>query len=189
MTAVQVLERMTAEEYLRIPEDWRGRRTQLIDGEIVVTEAGWPHQSLCVDLVFALETWKRAGTARGKCMLPLDVQIDHYNVFGPDLLWYAEGRLIGDRRPSPIPDIAVEVRSPSTWRYDVGAKKSRYESAGLPELWLVDTDAKVILIFRRSTPKSATFDVAVELAIGDTLTSPQLPGFELALAELFAAAT
>ena len=44
-----------------------------------------------------------------------------------------------------MPDIAVEVRSPSTWRYDIGAKKSGYERRGLPELWLVDTRADEVL--------------------------------------------
>ncbi len=53
----------------------------------------------------------------------------------------------------------VDVRSPSTWRYDIGTKKSVYEREGLPELWLVDTDAGVLLVFRRSTPKAPSFDV------------------------------
>ena len=51
-----------------------------------------------------------------------------------------------------LPDLAIEIRSPSTWRYDIGAKKSVYEREGLPELWLVDGDANVVLVFRRSAP-------------------------------------
>jgi Uma2 family endonuclease len=82
-----------------------------------------------------------------------------------------------------LPHIAVEVRSPSTWRFDIGAKKAAYEREGLRELWLVDTDAKVVLVFRRSAPGVGIFDVALE--IDDTLTSPQLDGFELPLVELF----
>ena len=49
-----------------------------------------------------------------------------------------------------MPDLAVEVRSPSTWRYDVGAKKDGYERHGLPELWLVDTEARSVLVYRRA---------------------------------------
>ena len=120
--------------------------------------------------------------------MPLDVKLDDRNVFGPDLLWYAEGRAPGRHapRPSPLPDLAVEVRSPSTWRYDIGAKKSAYERAGLAELWLVDTAASEVLVFRRSSPRAPSFDVSLELAVGDELTSPQLPGFTLALSSLFA---
>jgi Uma2 family endonuclease len=88
-------------------------------------------------------------------------------------------------RPQPLPDIAVEVRSPSTWRYDIGPKKRRYEQHGLPELWLVDTDADEVFVFRRSAPDAAEFDVVLQIARGDHLTSPQLPDFELSLDALF----
>ena len=84
-----------------------------------------------------------------------------------------------------MPDIGAEVRSPSTWRFDIGAKKRGYERQGLPELWLVDTEAAEIVVFRRSRAGTAEFDVALELAAGDHLESPQLSGFSLDLEELF----
>jgi len=77
------------------------------------------------------------------------------------------------------------VRSPSTWRYDIGAKKAGYERHGLPELWLVDTAAEEVLVFKRSTSKAPSFDVALELTREDTITSPLLPGFAFSVAELF----
>jgi len=119
--------------------------------------------------------------------LPLDVRLDERNVFAPDLLVYSEGQ--GPRRedppPSPLPDLAVEVRSPSTWRYDIGAKKAAYERHGLPELWLVDTAADAVLAFRRSSTTRRSFDVTLELGLADPLSSPLLPGFGLSLDELF----
>jgi Uma2 family endonuclease len=60
-----------------------------------------------------------------------------------------------------------------------------HERAGLRELWLVDSAASEVLIFRRSVPEAPTFDVALELERDHTLTSPQLDGFELPLVELF----
>ncbi len=68
---------------------------------------------------------------------------------------------------------------------DIGAKKSGYERAGLPELWLVDTAADEVLVFRRSRPGTPTFGVSLELTNQDTLTSPLLPAFELPLSSLF----
>lgn len=59
------------------------------------------------------------------------------------------------------------------------------ERYGLPELWLVDTAASEILVFRRSTPQAAVYDVSLELAAGDTLASPLLPGFALPVADIF----
>ncbi len=84
-----------------------------------------------------------------------------------------------------MPDLCVEIRSPGTWRYDVGAKKAGYERAGLRELWLVDDRAECVLVYRRSRPDAPDFDVALELTAGDELASPQLPGFALSVEELF----
>jgi Uma2 family endonuclease len=69
--------------------------------------------------------------------------------------------------------------------YDISAKKRVYESGGLPELWLVDDRSEAVFSFRRSTPDTDRFDVALEFGRGDTLASPMLPGFELPLDELF----
>jgi Uma2 family endonuclease len=90
--------------------------------------------------------------------------------------------------PERVPEVCVEIRSESTWRYDVGAKKRNYEAGGLPELCLVDDRGEAVLVYRRSKPSSRVFDVELELANGDTLTSPQLPGFELPLENLFSGA-
>lgn len=109
------------------------------------------------------------------------------HVYAPDVSWYHPGRAPGREEPPPypLPDLAVEVRSPSTWHYDIGPKKAAYERHGLPELWLVDTAAEEVLVFRRSTPGGPIFDVSAELARGQTLTSRLLPGFALALDALF----
>ncbi len=183
---VQVAQRMTADEYLAAPFD--ERRTELVGGEVIVHEPLPLHQFVLTDLVQSLTNWATANSGLGRVSLPIDVQLDERNVFGPDLLWYAEGRVPGrhDPRPYPLPDLAVEVRSPSTWRYDIGAKKAAYERHGLLELWLVDTAADEVPIFRRSSPRAPSFDVSLELGVGDELTSPQLHGFALALSSLFA---
>ncbi len=67
----------------------------------------------------------------------------------------------------------------------MGAKKATYERAGLVELWLVDTEAATVLVYRRSFPGAPSFDVALELGAGDQVTSPLLPGFSVAVAEMF----
>lgn len=187
MGAMPATQRMTADEYLALPYSEERRWIQLIEGELVVDVPLLLHQVVKNELLYALSSWIRAGAGRGMVTLPLDVKLDERNVFNPDLLWYPEEAAPDIRavRPYPVPHLAVEIRSPSTWRYDIGAKKAAYERNGLRELWLVDTAASEVLIFRRSTPEASEFDVALELESGDTLSSPQLEGFELPLDELF----
>ncbi len=178
--------RLTADEYYAITVE--GDRKQLVDGEIVVNEPKLIHAELQARLLIALRLWIEAGEGRGFASLPSDVRMDAYNVYGPDLLWFSEEHRPIDLNayPERVPDLCVEIRSASTWRYDVGAKKRVYEQGALPELWLVDDGAESVIVYRRSKPESGVFDVALELTCGETLTSPQLPGFVLALNELFA---
>ena len=176
---------MTAEQYYATTTV--GDHTQLVEGEVIVNEPKLIHALLQGRLHFALQTWITAGTGRGFASLPTDVRMDEHNVYGPDLLWFSEEHVPEDfdAYPARVPDLCVEVRSESTWRYDVGAKKRVYEAGGLAELWLVDHAAETVLVYRRSAPEARTFDVALELRRGGNLTSPQLPGFALPLDELF----
>jgi len=186
MEAMQTATRMTREKYLQLEETTYP--TSLVEGELIVSEALAWHQILVHRILFAVELWIRQGSGRGQTMGAIDTDLDEKNVYGPDLVWYRAERMLRNVhvRPQPLPDIAVEVRSPSTWCYDIGAKKNNYERYGLGELWLVDTAADEVLIFRRSSAASPTFDVSLELTRDDALASPFLPGFALALAELFA---
>jgi Uma2 family endonuclease len=187
MQIVSVAQRVTAEEYLA-REDLP-RFTNLVEGEIIVASPRVRHQTVCKRLFLALGAWEAAAPERGEVNVPLDVGLDEHNVYAPDLLWYRAGRApaVDADPPYPLPDLAVEVRSPATWRFDVGAKKTAYERHGLPELWLVDTAAEEMLLFRRSTPRVRDFDVALQLARGDTLTSPLLAGFAADVDGLFPA--
>jgi Uma2 family endonuclease len=176
---------MTAEEYYEIMVE--GDRTQLVDGELVANDPRLEHVPPQNNLLVELTNWARAAPGRGAALPPTDVIIDEYNVFGPDVIWLREERV-----PEPVrgnlkglPDLAIEVRSPSTWRYDVGKKKLAYERAGLPELWLVDNLAESLLVFRRSHQDSQAFDVELELSGADKLTSPLLPDFSVQVERLF----
>jgi Uma2 family endonuclease len=190
MQGMAVAQRMTTDEFLATyTEETPGRTIQLIAGEVVVNQPGRPHQRALFELVYTLGAWAKEVAGRGEVSLPLDVRLDEENVYAPDLLWYAEERLagLGARGPYPLPDLAVEVRSPSTWRYDVGVKRHVYEQRGLRELWLVDTEARSVLVYRRSTAEATAFDVSLELERDDTLSSRLLPGFALPVAAVFPA--
>jgi Uma2 family endonuclease len=48
-----------------------------------------------------------------------------------------------------VPDLVLEIVSESTRRYDFGEKRKVYEEAGVPEIWLVDFERKVVMVVRR----------------------------------------
>ena len=186
MGAMPATQPLTVDEYLALPESPELRHAELVDGEVVMDPPRPLHQLVAGELYFQLMSWARAGEARGSVWQELGLRLDGRNLFQPDLLWYpAQRGLDLHATISPLPELAAEVRSPSTWRYDIGAKKNSYERAGLRELWLVDTAASEVLVFRRSSPNTPAFDVALELERSHRLTSPLLEGFGLPLAELF----
>ena len=179
---------VSAEEFFAMT--WLPPTAQLIDGEVVVVNSPQlRHQRVTTVLLFHLEAWTRAAPGRGVCAMPVDLRINDRNVFAPDLWWCCEDRIpdIDAARMPWLPDLAIEVLSPSTRRYDLGVKRERYEETGLPELWVVDprrearTPARVL---RRTEPKCPTFDLDLRLSLDDELTSPQLNGFALGLRDL-----
>ncbi len=178
---------LTAEQYYALPPTVR--RTQLIDGEVVVDQPNLRHQRIAGELYAQMWTWLRSHPGQGEATLPVNVQLGDRNVFAPDVVFVVEAarpRRDATRILGP-PSLAVEVRSPSTWRYDVGAKKSTYERHGLAELWLIDTDADAdtVLVYRRSGPEAPAFDVALEVRAGEQLTTPLIPGLAIDLDDLF----
>lgn len=177
--------RMTASEFLVAEAGDPKRNYQLIDGVVVYSQPKPRHQQACGVIFVRLHAWV-AESGLGKVSLPLDIEVNGHNVYGPDVLWAADAdRFKPDDFFKGLPDLIVEVRSPSTWDHDTGTKKRRYETRGLPELWLVDTDNKVALVYRRSAPEVAEFDIGLKFGADEVLTSPQLPGFELELREVF----
>ena len=134
-----------------------------------------------------MQLWCEQAPGRGEAPLSVDAKLSDGDVYAPDVWWVCEANrpardakhLVGP------PDLAVEIRSPSTWRFDVGMKFETYERAELPELWLVDTASNSILVYRRSSPAAKTFDVALEFSEGERLTSPMLPGLSVDITALF----
>ncbi|HET6954868.1 MAG TPA: Uma2 family endonuclease [Acidimicrobiales bacterium] len=175
---------ITVADYFDVAADVP-EHTQLIDGVIVRSQPTWRHQR-ATGLIYArLLAWTESAAGFGVAGLPIDVILDDHDVYAPDVWWIAEpARVRPDEHFRGVPDVAVEVRSPSTWRYDTGIKKQRYEQHGLPELWLVDTTAQAVVVHRRSSPAAPAFDVETKVTSGEDITSALLPCFALGLDDI-----
>ena len=159
---------------------------ELIDGKVVVNDPSFEHQAVCAFLLDELARWIRIGNGFGYRGFGGNWTVGAGHVLKPDV-WWARERPTGVRSDRP-PELAVEVRSPENWRYDIGPKMRIYESVGVAELWLVDPPGREVLVYGRSTPKVAEFDVALTFTEAEVVTSPLLPGFSLPVGDVMDAA-
>lgn len=177
--------KMTATEFFALPEELP--HAQLIDGELVVNSPAYKHQRIVVELIGLFRLHAEGHLGSGDLGIEIDTPLDEHNVYRPDLWWVPDHRRLGDAdsRFTTPPELVVEVRSPSTWRHDVGTKLRTYEAGGVREVWLVDTVADTVLVHRRRGPDAAHFDDRLELTVADTLSTPLIEGWEIDLGRLF----
>jgi Uma2 family endonuclease len=132
---------MTRADLDQLPDD--GRRYELIDGVLVVSPSPtWLHQRAAFRLARLLDD--ACSEDLEVFTAPLDVDIADDTRLQPDILIVRRDRL-GERSLSGLPELAVEVLSPSTRRFDLVLKRSRYEEAGCPGYWVVDPEGPSIV--------------------------------------------
>ena len=133
---------LTYEQWAARPET--NRIEELIDGELVVNPAPRAvHQDVVVRLTNRLGTFAEA---RGDRVLvaPFGLRTGPATVLEPDLVYFLTGRDTFDRNDhtvTVVPDLVVEVLSPSTRRHDLVRKRRHFAGHGIPEVWFVDVDA------------------------------------------------
>lgn len=131
----------------QLPPD--GNRYELLDGELIVTNAPVPrHQLLVLRISMALGQYVQA-TRVGVLWPGGDVHFDRHNMLEPDVLVALGPEMIHLKtwRDLPDPALAVEVLSPSSARHDRGRKRERYMDR-VAEYWIVDPDARLIEVWR-----------------------------------------
>ncbi len=102
--------------------------------------------------VFALELHlkglDRVGTVRGDCALYYDPhKLTAY--IAPDVLFAYDVQIPDDEGFAPwvhqkVPDLVMEMASPSTHTEDSGSKWHRYAELGIPEYWQYDPHQKYL---------------------------------------------
>lgn len=134
--------RLTEHHLAGMPDD--GHRYELIDGVLLVTPAPNLAHQTCVGSLLGL---LRAARPPGHrvLMAPFDVRLSEFTVVQPDVL-VARERDLTEARLEGAPVLAVEVRSPSTSRIDLGTKRLTYEAAGVPAYWLVEPDVPSLTV-------------------------------------------
>ncbi len=106
------------------------------------------------------------------------------NDYEPDIMFFGMAKMqliFPDTLRFPIPDLIVEVLSPSTEKRDRGIKFEDYALHGVGEYWIVDAEAETIELHRL---QGSVYPPAEPQKEG-ILTSEIIPGFEMPVRAAF----
>lgn len=165
----------TWDDYVKFPDD--GQRYEIIDGELFVTAAPiFGHQYTSGELYLILRKWADARGDGIVAYAPVDVVLAPDTIVQPDLIWISGARvteILGDR-VTGIPDLVIEILSPSTRSRDRGKKSEVYARFGGREYWLVDPRDESVEIRRRDGDRFVTYargegDTALTSSLSDEL--------------------
>ncbi|MCA8960012.1 MAG: Uma2 family endonuclease [Planctomycetes bacterium] len=136
--------KLSYEDYVLYPND--GKRHEIVDGDHFMNPSpNLDHQTISRRLQFELYQ-KIELTGLGQVFdAPTDVQLSPHDIVVPDLVVVLkENRILTPSRIKGVPDLIVEILSPSNRDYDTGLKRTTYERAGVPEYWIVDPESREI---------------------------------------------
>jgi Uma2 family endonuclease len=172
---------LTYGDLRNFPDD--NLRREIIDGELFVTVSPVRrHQRVAGKLFVALTSYEEQHGGE-VYQAPMDVFLSESNVVEPDVL-FVRTEHVDTTDPDKIisvPDVVIEVSSPSTLRRDLTVKRDLYERFGVAEYWFVDLEAERVEVYRLEGARYAKPDI---LQAGETLTSSTLPGFAFHLSTI-----
>lgn len=169
-------------DYAALPED---DRRELVSGWLVEGEVPTAlHEEIIALLIYHLLAWSRPLKAGKILASGFKVKVDDRHGFMPDLQFFRADNPalpLGTDLAEGHPDLAVEVISPSTGRYDRMVKLQAYARLGIPEYWIIDPT-------HRELERLLLVEGAyrVDVFANDTVFEPEtLPGLSIPLAELW----
>lgn len=191
MSIAEMPRKMTAEEFLALPDD--GVERWLIRGELRenresdMNRRNPDHSGTMLNVAGIIREWMRKQShPRGKAYagdVSFKLRADSKTLVGIDVAYISaeltaktpKGRKVVDG----MPILAVEILSPSDVHEDITEKIQEYLDVGVALVWLVNPDFETVTIYRPDA-EPVSFNKQQDLT-GD----PHLPGFRVRVAELF----
>lgn len=167
------------------PED--NNRYELIGGELFVSRApGIPHQRVVLNLEIILNDYLREHPI-GILVPGAGAIFSDYDAVSPDLAFVRNERwdqvVTGEKFTGAL-DLVIEVTSPGAEnrRRDLMVKRQLYGKYGVAEYWVIDSDNHQVEVYRLQDQRLENLET---LSNSDELTTPLLPGFTLAVNQIF----
>jgi Uma2 family endonuclease len=183
MSVVLEKPKVTPEELLRLPKD---RRYELVDGELVEKPMSATSGAVGGELMTLLGQHIRAqglgalfnAETGYRCFAD-----DPDKVRKPDISFIGRDKISAELWETgfirTVPDLVVEVLSPSDVSYEVDRRVQDYLSAGVKLVWVVHPQSRSVHVYRPGGQ-------GVILSERDELDGEQvLPGFRLPVREIF----
>jgi len=169
---------MTGDEFLRLHGD--DKRVELVDGQIVrYPMPGGPHGYIAGNVTALFHNFVREhGLGRvfsNDTFTKTRVKEATETLRGPDVAFVSYTRM--PKGPIPngplpvVPDLVIEVRSPSDRIPQLTVKATEYLDAGVTVVIVLDPETESLAVFREN-------EFPIRMHNGDELTLPDvLPGF------------
>ena len=175
--------KLRADDYLFLDRTgvFKGGKTELIDGDIIVMSPEWvPHMRVKDELAYRLRRLIEdqglelfVGTSGSVALSDTDCP-------QPDVI-VAELFTSETAVPREAARLFVEVSS-STLSFDLNEKAARYALAGIPEYWVVDVNGRVI--HQMWVPVDGGYTGRREVTFGEAVTSATLPSLTMSTSTL-----
>lgn len=173
----------TEEDVIRA-EGRFNRLCELVDGTLVEKPLGFYESRLAVTLIFFLELYSRdndLGIVLGEAGL---MRVEPKQVRIPDVAFYSWEQFPGRILPlgsilDRVPDLAVEILSPSNTKKEMARKRKEYFLGGCTLVWEVDPLKRTVRVY--TSPDESTLVREKGTLEGGTV----LPGFTLPVADWF----
>ncbi|MBA3415708.1 MAG: Uma2 family endonuclease [Chloroflexia bacterium] len=162
-------------------------RYELIEGEVFVAPSpATVHQRVSRRTEFAFD---RTLTDLGLGEVfdaPYDVHLGPDTVVQPDLVVVLNDRasIIGPDHIDGAPSLVVEILSPSSRRTDAVTKRAAYARAGVPEYWLMDAEACLVVV--QSEPVGDEYRQTTIFQRTDVAVATTIPALAVDLPVVFA---
>ena len=170
MNVSRPTEPVTPEEFEAMDKDER-LTYELIDGVVMMSPSpSREHQTIAGKMFLTLGDQLRSSPCEP--LYELDIQYNG-NIFKPDLMVFCD-------KQADLPEIIIEILSPSTRRHDLITKVIKYEEMGCKEYWIIDPKVKIIIVhdFINQTAES--------YGLGETIYSKAIPEVIITVADIFA---
>lgn len=162
------------------PED-SNRLVELIDGKLYEKMPTEEHGVIASNIVFLLKLFvKQFGYGRVGVEVRHRIPSDNHNSRLPDVSFSTTEREIVRQGSVPeMPDLAVEIKSPSDTIRDLRQTADYYLAHGSKSVWLVFPHQRIVEIYRHDA------DIQI-LNDNDKIVDEELfPDYELAVSDIF----